>query len=214
MHTQQIENRATQLKEELGGKIFAFPVDEADPFSEYMITMDSGEGHFKTYPQPLTINEVAACVKTLLEQLKEEGVDVEYSRDVRFISYQAQMDAPDVTIHRLKKSNIEKPLMESDVDVMPNPDDPETMLFSARGILKYSMLEMLDKNPKGARFIDEYFKLLASRRYGKTVAAIRQEVRRMSKSEAIHWVEKTYKRYISDSQEIMNIMQVIDGVRS
>jgi hypothetical protein len=211
MHIQEIEKRAAQLKEQLGGKIFAFPVNDADPFSKYAIAMDLGGGHFKTYPKPMTINEVAACIKMLLEGLKEEGVNVDYSRDVRFISYQAQMDSPDVTMRRLKKSNVDKVLMENGVDIMPHPDDPETMLFSARGIVKFSLLEMLDKNPKGARFMDEYFKLLALRRYGKTAAAIRQEVRRMSKSEAIRWVEKTYERYISDSQEIINIVQLIGG---
>jgi hypothetical protein len=211
MHIQEIEKRAAQLKEQLGGKIFAFPVNDADPFSKYAITMDLGGGHYKTYPKPMTINEAAACIKMLLERLSEEGVNVDYSRDVRFISYQAQMDAPDVTMRRLKKSNVDKLLMENGVDVMPHPDDPETMLFSARGIVKFSLLEMLDKNPKGARFMDEYFKLLALRRYGKTAAAIRQEVRRMSKSEAIRWVERTYERYISDSQEIINIVRLIGG---
>ncbi|WDV94198.1 hypothetical protein [Brevibacillus parabrevis] len=214
MHVQQIENRAAQLKEQLSGKIFAFPVDEANPFSKYAITMELGGGNYKTYPKLLRINEVAACIKMLLEQLKAEGIDVDYSRDVRFFSYQAQMDAPDVTMRRLKKSNVDNPLIESGVDVMPNPDDPETMLFSARGILKYSMLELLDKNPKGAQFMDEYFKLLAMRRYGKTAAAIKQEVRRMSKQEAIRWVERTYERYVSDSQEIMNIMRSIANLGS
>jgi hypothetical protein len=203
-----------QLKARLNGKIFAFPINESDPFSKYAVTMEVGGNQFKTYPQPLTINEAAACVLELLEGLKNEGYEVDYSWDVRFISYQAQMDAPDLTMRRLKKSSVDKPLFVDGVDTMPDPNDPEGMLFSARGIVKISVLEMLDKNPKGIQFMNEYFKFLASRRYGKTAAAIRQEVRRMSKSEAIRWVERTYERFISDGREVMNIMFSLGGANA
>lgn len=214
MNIQEIERKAVQLKERLEGKIFVSPIDESESFSKYVITMDVGGGQFKTYPEPLTINEAAACVLELLEGLKGEGFNVDYSRDVRFITYEAQMNAPDVTMRRLKKSNVDKPLFVDGVDIVSNPDDPEEILFSARGIVKFSVLEMLDKNQKGIQFMNEYFKLLASRRYGKTAAAIKQEVRRMSKSEAIRWVERTYERYISDSKEVMNIMLLMGGANS
>ena len=51
----------------------------------------------------------------------------------------------------------------------------------------------------------EFYQLLAMRKYGKTVAAIKQEVRRMGKDQAIKWIEQTHKKYIHDDMEIMNI---------
>lgn len=209
-----VEQKALEIQQRLGGKIFVFPVNEKDPFSLYAIAIDVGEGKLKTYEDKLTISDAASCLKILIESMKAEGLDVEYERDVRFVSYEAQMNAPDVTMRRLKKESSLSQLFEKGIDVAPNPDDPESYLFSARGVLKISLLEMLDKNPKGALFMAEYFKLLASRRYGKTAAAIKQEVCRMDKHAAVQWAERTYKRFITDDREIMDIFQMLKEARA
>ncbi|MBB6692336.1 hypothetical protein H7B90_13070 [Cohnella xylanilytica] len=210
-----IEQMAREMQQRLGGKIFVFPIRDGDPFSHYAIAIDVGAGQFKMYEDSFSINEAAACLLTLIDSLKSEGFEVEYERDVRFVSYGAQMNAPDVTMRRIRNTpGAFKPssqLMEKGADVRPNPEDPEGVLLSARGILKFCLLEMMDKNPKGALFMGEYFKLLASRRYGKTAAAIKQEVRRMSKHEAVQWAERTYTRYISNDRDIMDIFQRLRG---
>ncbi|MNT27306.1 hypothetical protein D3C72_1629320 [compost metagenome] len=147
-----------------------------------------------------------------LEGFKEGGLDHDYDRNVRLVSYQAQIEAPNITMRRLKKLNTSAPLLESGVDVMPKEDDPEDYLFSPRGLLKFSYLEMAEnKNPKAISFMKEYYKLLAMRKYGKTAAAIHQEVRRMGKEEGVRWIEKTFNRYIPDGREIFNIMQLLSN---
>lgn len=213
-----VEQKALEIQQRLGGKILVFSVNEKDPFSLYAIAIDVGEGKLKTYEDKLTISDAASCLKILIESMKAEGLDVEYERDVRFVSYEAQMNAPDVTMRRMRKSlgavHPTLPTMEIGTDVSTNPDDPEGVMLSARGLLKFFLLEMLDKNPKGALFMSEYFKLLAARRYGKTTAAIKQEVRRMSKQEAVQWAERTYARYITDDREIMDIFQMLKEARA
>lgn len=96
-----IEKKAEALRHQLGGKIFAFPINEFDPFSKYAVTMFSGK-KFHTFPEPLDISAAAAGVATTLESFKKNGWDADYSRNVRFISYEAQMNAPHVTMRRLK----------------------------------------------------------------------------------------------------------------
>lgn len=213
-----IESKARETQQRLGGKIFVFPINDDDPFSHYVIAIDVGAGQFKTYEDALTINDAAACLKELIDSMNAEGFVVNYERDVRFTFNEAQMNAPDVTMRRIKKTpgafKSSSPLMEKGADVRPNPEDPEGVLLSARGILKFCLLEMMDKNPKGALFMGEYFKLLASRRYGKTAAAIKQEVRRMSKHEAVQWAERTYARYISNDRDIMDIFQRLRGAEA
>ncbi|MNW62098.1 hypothetical protein D3C74_402070 [compost metagenome] len=113
-------------------------------------------------------------------------------------------------MRKLKKGNSSRPLFEIGVDVAKKEDDPEDFVFFARGLLKWTYIEMVDeKNPKAVQFMNEYYKLLAMRKYGKTAAAIRQEVRRMTKDEAIGWIERTYKRFIPDDREVFNIVSLL-----
>lgn len=63
-----------------------------------------------------------------------------------------------------------------------------------------------DHLPIAAQFMDEYYKLLAMKRYGKKVAAIKREVRQMGKNQAIKWIEQTYRIFIKDAMDIFNIM--------
>ncbi|MNW41402.1 hypothetical protein D3C74_185390 [compost metagenome] len=144
-----------------------------------------------------------------MEGFKANGWDSDYERNVRFISYQAQLDAPSVTMRKLKKENLSKPVFQENEDVILRNGE-EGHLISARGLLKFSYMEMVtEKNPKAIQFMNEYYKLLAMRKYGKTAAAIRQEVNRMAKDQALKWIEKTQERYIHDDTEIMNIMKLL-----
>lgn len=209
MTNRLIQEKAKVIRGQQGGRIFGFPIHEEDPYSPYAVVVFWG-GMYHVYPEAKDISFAALGVKTVLEQLQKHGEDVNFERDVRLISYQAQIDAPNVVMRRLKKENVTRPLLEKGVDVMEHDELPGEHLFSGRGLLKWTYIEMVDeKNPKAIQFMNEYYKLLAMRKYGKTAAAIRQEVRRMPKDEAIEWIEKTYKRYISDSREIINIMNFL-----
>ncbi|WP_407308786.1 hypothetical protein [Desulfosporosinus sp. SB140] len=96
--------KAKQLRKELGGTIFAFPLEEDNPFSPYGVVVFAG-GQYFAYPNATDISEAAAGVLTILEEMKKHGFDTDYERNVRLISYQAQMDAPSVPMRRLRKSS-------------------------------------------------------------------------------------------------------------
>ncbi len=210
MDNKVIEAKAKELQSRLGGTIFAFPIDENDPFSEYAALVYA-TGKFHIYPKAENVNIAAIGVTTILEEMKKHRYATDYEHDVRFVSYEVQINAPSVTIRRLKKqggfqSTLTGPAMQSKFDVMERDDGEKGYLFSARGVIKYSYMAMVDDNtPKAAQFMEEYYKVLAMRKYGKTVAAIKREVMRMDKDEAIDWIEMTYDKYVHDSMEIMNI---------
>ncbi|MGI1659592.1 MAG: hypothetical protein ACRKFN_11485 [Desulfitobacterium sp.] len=199
---QSIET-AKQMRESLGGTIFAFPTEPDNPFSPYAVVVYAADQYF-VYPEATNISEAAQGVLTILEEYKKRGIDADYERNVRMVSYQAQIDAPDVTMRRLKKENRSKPFFEKSKDIAEGNEEGEA--FSARGVIKMSYLSMVDdQNPKAAQFMNEYYKLLAMRKYGKTAAAIKQEVHRMGKDQAARWIEQTYGKYIKDDFEVMDL---------
>ena len=57
--------------------------------------------------------------------------------------------------------------------------------------------------------MDKYYQLLATRKYGKTAAAIKQEVRKMSKDQVVGWLEQTYEKYVHDGMEIMSFLDIL-----
>lgn len=205
-----IEKKAAELREQHGGTIFVFPIKEDDPFSKYVFTFYLGK-KFTTYPQYMSINEAASNILETLNTLKENGYDSDYERNVRMITYEAQVNAPDVTMRRLKNSGHfikknDKPTgyLQEGIDVFSTDDGYN---FSAKGLIKFTYLSMVDDDlPKAHQFMDKYYKLLAMRRYGKTSVAIKHEVRKMNKDQAIQWIEKTYKQYIHDDMEVSNIL--------
>ena len=204
MEIKEIEEKAAVLRQELGGNIFGFPINEDDPHSKYAVAMYNGE-KIVAFPTALNITEAAAGILEILNSLKDEGLDADYTRNVRLISYSAQINAPNVTMRRLKKENRTKGLEEG-VDVHKTDDGYN---FSARGIIKFSYYSMIDeKLPKAIEFMNKYYQLLSMKRYGKTAAAIKQEVKRMTKDETTTWIETTYKKYISDDFEVFELMNL------
>ena len=198
--------KAKQIKEQSGGTIFSFPIEESNPFSSYAIVVYA-EGQYFAYPHAADISEAALGVLTIMEEFKKIGIDVDYKKDVRLISYQAQMDAPSVVMRQLKKESVNKPLLESGKDFTKTGEEAENISLSARGVLKMSFLEMIDeKNPKASQFMERYYQLLATRKYGKTVGAIKQEVHKMGKEQAFGWLEQTFEKYIHDDTEVINIL--------
>ena len=99
---QAMEQRARALQVELGGIIFAFPVDPDDPQSQYAVATLFGGGCV-VYPDPLDIEDAAVLVGAIIETVKEEKYPFEYVRDVKFISYDPQANAPNVTMRRLRR---------------------------------------------------------------------------------------------------------------
>ncbi|MDD2212181.1 MAG: hypothetical protein PHW39_02870 [Syntrophomonadaceae bacterium] len=210
IYEEKVKSRAKEIRESLGGTIFAFPIEEDNPFSAYAVVVYQ-EGMYFVYPRATNISEAALGVLTILEEFKKIGVSVNYEKDVRLMSYQAQMDAPDVTMRRLKKGNVSTPLIQKGEDFQDGNEETGPLL-SARGILKMSYFEMVDDhNTKAIRFMDEYYSLLAMNRYGKTAAAIKREVSKMGKEMAIRWIEQTYKKFIKDPMDIFNIFNSIAG---
>lgn len=196
----EVEQRASEYRQQLAGKYFAFPIEPSNPVSEYAVVAFL-DGHPKVFPRPLSIEEAAASLHALIEGLEQEfGLELDYDRDVRFITYAAQMDGPSVTMRRLKKSGElkqePKGYLTRGKDVTEYQEDGEDrILFSGRGLVKYSyLLEVDEKNPKAERFMDGYYRMLAMHRYGKTAAAIL-------------WIEHTYERYIEDETPIFELLQ-------
>lgn len=200
----QAISKAKQIRESLGGIIFSFPIEDENPFSPYAVVAFFAEKYF-VFPEATDISTAALGVTTVMDEFKKIGININYEKDVRLISYQAQMDAPSTVMRQLKKECMSKPVIDKDVDIQEG-DEETGKLISARGVIKFSYLAMIDdRMPKAALFMNEYYKILAMRKYGKTASAIRQEVRRMTKSEAISWIERTYKHYVHDDMEIINI---------
>lgn len=211
LQTKAVE-KAEQLREQFGGTIFAFPIEENNPFSSYAVVMYAG-GKYFAYPEASDISTASVGVLTLLEEMKKNGMAADYESDVRLISYQAQMDAPSIIMRRLKKEASHKPFFKEN-DYTKGSEDTED-LISARGTLKLSYLEMTEeKNSKASQFMDEYYKILSTRKYGKTAAAIRQEVRRMTKDQACAWLEQTYEKYIHNDMEVFSIISGLGGEKS
>lgn len=204
---QSIE-KAKQLKEQLGGTIFAFPMEEDNPFSPYSIVMYAGDQYF-VYPDATDISEAAGGIFVLLEEMKKSGMDADYDRNVRLVSLQAQMDAPSTVMRKLKKENISKPFFSEGKDFKKGIEGDDEQI-SARGLLKISYLQMVEeRNPKASQFMDRYYQLLATRKYGRTAAAIRQEVHKMTKDQVLGWLEKTFEKYVHNDMEIMNILDIL-----
>jgi hypothetical protein len=91
--------RAKQIRESLGGTLFAFPIEEDNPFSSYAIVMYAG-GKYFAYPNASDISMAATGIFILLEEMKKSGMGADYERNVRMITLQAQMDAPSTVIRK------------------------------------------------------------------------------------------------------------------
>lgn len=191
----QIEQKAAELRARVGGSIFAFPIDEEDPLSKYAVVMYTGK-EYRAYPEAMHVSEASAGILLIIEALEKEGFDFDYDRDVRLIAYQNQLDAPDVAMRRLKRECESPRILKDKEDIVES--EGETYV-TPRGMLKLNYLMMVDeKNPKAIIAMKKYYELLAIRKYGKTAAAIKQEVHRMDKQEASKWIERTYQRYTRD----------------
>jgi hypothetical protein len=207
MNVQEIKQKATELKNQLGGTIFAFPIEEENPLSNYAVVTMVGNS-VSVFPHECTVEEAAVGIKEILKGFKKDSLDTNFDKNVRFISFQPQIDAPSVTMRRMKKLHqAKKPVYQTREDVVQKGED---FAFTARGVIKMSYLSMVDdKLPKAKQFMMEYYKLLSMRKYGRSATLIHSEVSRMNKDKAIDWIEKTYEKYIHDDMEIFNIMNLI-----
>ncbi|EOO23562.1 hypothetical protein IIU_06969 [Bacillus cereus VD133] len=197
-----IQEEAKRYQQEFGGEIFVFPIEEENPQSLYAVVVYAGEA-FHVFSEAVTVEDAAIGVQTILECFEKEGMEKEYAEVVRFITGEAQLNAPHVTMRRLKK--------ESKFVTVPNKFDyfeqGDGYALSARGVLKYTYIAMVQEQlPKAIQFMNKYYRLLVTRGYGKSVAGIKKEVKRMNEDEAIGWLECTYEKYLGNGDEIMNIM--------
>lgn len=93
---------AKNIKKQLGGTIFAFPVEPDNPYSTYAVVVYA-DGKYFVYPEATDITEAATGVMVILNEFKRIGLAKDYNNDVRMMTFQAQMDAPSVVMRRLKR---------------------------------------------------------------------------------------------------------------
>lgn len=104
IYKQNAIKKAKDLRKRVGGTIFAFPINEKDPQSKYAVVVYAG-GKYHVYPSASDISEAGVGIRTILEEFKKIGYPVNYEKDVRFVTYEAQVNAPDVTMKRLRDAN-------------------------------------------------------------------------------------------------------------
>lgn len=104
MNIKAIKQKAKKVQKRYGGFIFAFPVEEENPFSKYAVVIDTGL-KFMVFPELLDITETAQCVLEATNILNRYKPNVTYEKDVRFIFHEAQKNAPSVTMRRLTRGN-------------------------------------------------------------------------------------------------------------
>ncbi|NLJ94057.1 MAG: hypothetical protein GX326_00980 [Clostridiaceae bacterium] len=95
---------ALGMQKNMGGIIFAFPIDEDDPFSKFVLVVDVGT-KFDVFPELFDITEVANGILEMINIFKRNGIEVLYERDVRFAFYEAQKNAPSITMKKLRDIN-------------------------------------------------------------------------------------------------------------
>lgn len=100
----ELISTAKDIQRECGGKIFAFPIEPDNPHSKYALVMDVG-GNFKAFDKPMDVEEEAEGVLYLINLFNEENIKCTYEEDVRFIFYEAQRNAPSISMRKLKKGN-------------------------------------------------------------------------------------------------------------
>lgn len=97
----KLENKAKELKREMGGKIFTFPIEEDDPFSKFGFVAYYGKKYL-VFEELMDITEVAQGILEMSNFFKRNGIKIKYEEDVRFVVYEAQKNAPSVTMKRLR----------------------------------------------------------------------------------------------------------------
>ncbi len=204
-----IEAEAQAYRAKIGGIFIIFPIEPDNPRSLYAFTTLWGD-IVHVYHEALPVEEAAASLQMAIEAYEETfKTKIDWDRDVKFISTEAQVNADNVTMRRLRNSGELRPAAPTGYltseDVRHETEPEERYLFSARGLIKFMYLESHD-TPKAAGFMDKYYQLLAMKKYGATAAHIRREVKRMTTGEAVKWIERTYSTYIHDDSEIFDLM--------
>ncbi|MFI8709841.1 hypothetical protein ACIGHG_22945 [Bacillus sp. NPDC077411] len=197
-----IQEQARLYQKQLGGEIFAFPVEEENPHSLYAVVVYAGD-KFHVFSEAVTIEEAGVGIHTILDSFEKEGIKKDYKTAVRFMTGEPQLNAPNVTMRRLKKKQT---VVSSDNNSDFINQNGEYLL-SARGVLIFSYLSMVDEQlPKAIQFMNKYYRTLAARGYGKSAAGIKKEVNRMDKDQAVNWLKQTFDKYLGNGDEVIRIM--------
>ena len=147
----------------------------------------------------LEVSEVKTVIDDFLNNLREHGLDADFDRNVRFMIYRAQKDESGFQFEDDHLGEIVLKKEEESEDTNWN--------ITAKGLLLLMHHLMVVENiPRASQFMDEYYKLLATRNYGKTPAAIKQEVLKMNKRKVLHWLIQTYEKYVYNDSELIDIM--------
>ncbi|MDA8336011.1 MAG: hypothetical protein M0Z41_13690 [Peptococcaceae bacterium] len=99
---ESIKQKAIDLRNRLGGTIFIFPAEAENPYSEYAMAAYVGGGKWKICPGTGEIQDVCGGLAGAIQESAAMGVHIDYNRDVRIITYPAQMNAPSVIMRRLR----------------------------------------------------------------------------------------------------------------
>lgn len=97
----EIIKKAKNIAKGNGGKIFAFPTEEENPFSKFALVVRSGSKYI-VFGELLEIQEVAQGILETIKTLKRNGINTNYDNDVRFVFYEAQMNSPSLIMKELR----------------------------------------------------------------------------------------------------------------
>ena len=101
---EEIIQRAKAIKKDKGGMIFAFPIEAENPFSKYVLVTDVGDCNMRVFAEELDITEAAQSILMEIEFFHKDGIELSYEKDVRFMFFEAQKNAPSIPMKRLRKT--------------------------------------------------------------------------------------------------------------
>jgi hypothetical protein len=103
MDKKEIIEKARLLRKQVGGFILGFPIEDENPFSEYAVVVYE-QGKYFVFPQANNLQLAAVGINTLINSYEKTGKKIKFKRDVRLISYEAQINAPDITTRRIRNN--------------------------------------------------------------------------------------------------------------
>lgn len=101
MDKKEIIEMARKLRKQVGGFILAFPIEDENPFSEYAVVVYEGNQYF-VYPQANNLQFAAVGINAIISSYEKTGKKINFKRDVRLVSYEPQINAPDITTRRIR----------------------------------------------------------------------------------------------------------------
>lgn len=85
----EVIKKAKEIAKNTGGKIFAFPVENDNPFSQFALVVRIS-GKYMVFDDLLDMRGVAQGILETRKMLNKNGIKTNYDKDVRFVLYEPQ----------------------------------------------------------------------------------------------------------------------------